>query len=230
MIVVYTAIFGGSDSLKRSPDGADRCVCYTDDEALTGNGWEIVQHKLADPSRGRSAARCLKVTPDWLFPDAAASVWVDGSIEIRDLPRLIHDAAHARIACLPHPDRSCCYDEGREVIRLERAHPSKVGEALALYQREGFAPTRLSTTGLLYRRHAPRVAAFNAMWRDHLDRFGINDQVHVDYCAWKCGIEITDLRGHYRDNPYAVYDRADHHKRRKPQFNVGNRCEDHYLA
>lgn len=230
MIVVYTAIFGGSDSLKRAPAGADRCVCFTDDASLSGNGWEIMRHELPDPSRSRSAARLLKMSPHALFPEAAGSVWVDGSIEITDLPALLQDAAHAFIACLPHPDRASCYDEGREVIRLERAHPSKVGEALDFYRRNGFAPTRLSTTGLFFRRHVGRVVRFNTMWRAHLDRFGTNDQVHVDFAAWKCGIEITYLRGHYRDNPYAVYDRADHHKRRKPQFNPGNRCEEHYLA
>jgi len=228
MIVVYTAVFGGSDSLKKAPP-ADRSVCYTDDRKLAGNGWEIVRREAQKPRR---AARIVKMTPDQLFPEAAASIWVDGSIEIRDWPALLRDIGDAEIACLAHPDRSNCYDEGETVIRLKIAHAlgkSQIRAALAKYRAEGFAPTALSTTGLFYRRHTPKVAAFNRRWSGELDRYGTNDQVHVDYCAWKSGIFVRYLRGHYRDNPYAVYDRVDHHRRRKPQFLPEKECE-HYLA
>jgi hypothetical protein len=227
MIILYTAIFGGSDSLKRAPAGPDRCVCFTDDPAIFGQGWEIV--RPSHYSSGRRAARILKLTPDDLFPDASASIWVDGSIEIRDFTALIADAAGADIACLAHPDRSTCYEEGEAVVRLRIAHRSKVSAALALYRRDGFAPTSLSTTGLLYRRRGPKVAVFNRLWREHLDLYGTNDQVHIDYCAFKTGVPIAYLRGHYRDNPYARYDQVDHHRRRKPQFRLEADCE-HYLA
>ncbi|MGH6742365.1 MAG: glycosyltransferase domain-containing protein, partial [Bradyrhizobium sp.] len=226
MNVVYTAIFGGSDGLKRAPAGPDRCVCFADDEKLTGPGWEIVVWPKAE--RPRRAARLTKMTPHKLFPQAEASVWVDGSIEIYRWDALMTDCADAEIACLAHPDRTNCYDEARTVVRLERAHPSKVDEAIAIYRADGFAPAALSTTGLLYRKHTPAVQAFNELWRDHLDRFGINDQVHADYCAWKVGAKVKHLRGHYRDNPYTFYDRVDHHARRQPQFDQGDRC-DHYL-
>lgn len=228
MIVAYTAIFGGSDRLKAAPIGADRCVCFTDDPKLSSNGWEVVC-QIPPEEKPRRTARVLKMTPHRLFPKATASIWVDGSIAIQDWPALVRDIGGAEIACLAHPDRSNCYDEGRMVIRLERACPSSVKDALELYALAGFRPTALSTTGLFFRRHTDRMAAFNELWRDHLDRFGTNDQVHVDYCAWRTGIQVTHLRGHYRDNPYAAYDKADHHQRRQPQFNPGDRCE-HYLA
>lgn len=226
MIVAYTAIFGESDSLKQAPP-ADRAICFTDVPPAHYLGWEIVRHEHA--GRPRVAARILKMTPHLLFPDAVGSVWVDGSIKITNWQLLMWDAQPHEIACLAHPDRSSCYDEGRTVIRLERANPSSVGDALELYRAEHFEPETLSTTGLLYRKHTHRVQSFNEMWRQHLDRYGINDQVHIDYCAWKTGVPIGYLQGHYRDNPYAAYDRADHHARRKPQFNPGDRCE-HYLA
>lgn len=237
MIVAYTAIFGGSDSLKRAP-AADRCYCYTDEPGFHGfrysetakpfsPGWEIIARPPeASPRR---AARILKMKPQQWFPQATASVWVDGSIEIKDWPGLMADCADADIACLPHPDRNSCYDEGAAVVRLKIAHADRVTAALDLYRADGFAPTRLSTTGLLYRRNTEKVAAFNRLWRDHLDAYGTNDQVHFDYCAWKTGVQVTYLRGHYRDNPYAKYDQADHHRRRKPQFLLEADCA-HYLA
>lgn len=230
MIVLFTAIFGGSDSLKRAPIGPDRCVCYTDDESVPGpsaNGWQIV--RMLAEQKPRRLARVLKMTPQELFPDAEASVWVDGSIEIRDWQQLMQGALGSEIACLAHPDRSTCYDEGKTVVRLKIAHPWRVNQALDLYREDGFAPTSLSTTGLFYRLNTHRVAAFNELWRSHLAAYGTNDQVHVDYCAWKVGVPITHLRGHYRDNPYAKYDQRDHHRRRKPQFRLEADCAD-YLA
>ena len=233
MIVLYTAIFGKSDSLKAAPKGPRRCVCFTDDPILaasgfTGEGWEIILS--ADwGATPRAAARNVKTLSHDLFHDADATVWVDGSIQIKDWPLLMEHCGDASVACLAHPDRSNCYDEARLVVRLERANPSKVAEAIDIYRAEGFASTSLSTTGLMYRRNDPKVAAMNRLWRANLDRFGVNDQVHFDYCAWKTGVPVRHLTGHYRDNPYALYDRLDHHNRRQPQFKPYDRC-DHYLA
>lgn len=220
-MIVYTAIFGASDSLKRPPAGA-QCVCFTDSADLGGQGWEIV--KWAREPHARRTARLLKMTPDALFPEAADSIWVDGSIEIRDLPALLADIGDAEIACFPHHDRASCYAEAKDVVRLRIAGRGKLLAATERYRREGFAPERLSTTGLFYRRHTPNVRAFNRLWREHLVEYGTNDQVHVDYCAWRCGVPITYLRGSYLDNPYAHYDQADHHHRRRPRFRLEKDC------
>jgi hypothetical protein len=213
--VLYTALFGGSDTLKPAPPGPDRCLCFTDDRALSGHGWEMAYSTVAHPRR---AARALKTGAHLLFPEADRIVWVDGSMTITDWPHLVRDVGEAELACLPHPDRATCYEEGDTVIRLRIADPTLIRHALATYRAEGFAPTRLSTTGVLVRRQTTRTAAFNQLWRAQLDRYGTNDQVHVDYCAWRVGLPMTDLQGHYRDNPYMRYDQADHHRRRTPQF------------
>ena len=71
MIVLYTAILGGSDRLHPAPrTGADRCVCFTDDTALerNANGWEIHRWELiATPRREAWLLRCQS---HLLFPDA----------------------------------------------------------------------------------------------------------------------------------------------------------------
>lgn len=215
MIVVYTALFGASDTLKPAPP-ADQCVCFTDDPSLPARGWDV--RVQTPPPHARTAARHLKLRSHELFPDADRVVWADASIEVRDLDRLLEDAGDAELACLAHPDRSTCYEEGATVARLQIAEPPKIEAALAEYRAAGFVPHRLSTTGLLLRRQTPRVAEFNRIWRTHLDEYGTNDQVHVDFCAWRAGIEIRYLAGHYRDNPYMVYDQRDHHRRRRSQF------------
>ena len=229
MIVLYSAIFGGSDSLKRAPP-ADSCVCFTDDPKFAGPGWRVLSREKQD--RPRHAARKLKMSPHLIFPDADAWLWVDGSIEIRNWPLLLRDIGDADIACLPHPDRSTCYAEGETVIRLKIAADrgkDQIRDALAKYRADGFDPKSLSTTGLFYRRNTPAVVAFNELWHGELNAYGTNDQVHVDWCAWKAGVAIKHLRGHYRDNPYAVYDGVDHRRRRQPQFLLEKDCQE-YLA
>jgi alkaline ceramidase TOD1/glycosyltransferase MUCI70-like protein len=213
--VLYTALFGGSDRLKPAPDGPGRCVCFTDDPTLSGPGWTMTRWTVASPRR---AARALKTDAHRLFPAADLIVWADASMTITDWPRLLRDVGDAELACLPHPDRSTCYDEGQTVVRLALAAPTAIARALAGYRAAGFAPTRLSTTGLLVRRQTAAVAAFNDLWQAELDRYGTTrDQVHVDYCAWIVGIPVTYLTGQYRQNPYMVYDQQDHQHRRQPE-------------
>jgi len=228
MIVLYSAIFGGSDRIKRAPKGPDACVVFTDDASLAGSGWCLLYRE--PPPKPRRAARALKMLPHTIFSDADAWLWVDGSIEIKDWPRLMADIGDAEIACLPHPDRSTCYAEGETVIRLKIAHDvarQQVQDAMTKYRAEGFAPTSLSTTGLFWRRNTERVRAFNDLWYEELNRYGTNDQVHVDYCAWKVGVPIKHLSGHYRDNAYSEYDGKDHRKRRQPQFLLERDCQNY---
>jgi len=225
MTVLYTALFGGSDRLKPAPPGPDRALCFTDQADLTGGGWTFVyQPRSAQP---RVSARHVKLSADALFPNADVSVWIDASITLTDWTGLLTDAGGAEVACLAHPDRSTCYAEGETVIRLRIASPARIREALGHYREAGFAPPRLSTTGLLVRRHTPAVAAFNARWREQLDRYGTNDQVHVDYCAWQTGVTVRHLPGDYRANRYMVYDQVDHHARRRPQFLREAECVRH---
>lgn len=238
MIVAYSAIFGDSDSIKPAPP-ADRCVLFTDRVVTEAHGWTVVDYrdtgfrtedKDGNKIRPRVMARTLKLSPMDLFPTADASVWVDGSIAITDWPRLVSECATWEAASFRHPDRDTCYAEAATVIRLQIAHPTKINAAVEYYKAAGFDPSTLSTTGLFYREHNRRVREFCAHWKEHLRRYGTNDQVHVDFCAWLATINIFHLTGHYRDNPYAVYDGTDHRRRRKPQFKLEAECPDDYLA
>lgn len=217
MIVLYSALFGGSDTLKPAPAGPDRCVMFTDNAALAGHGWEFIVEPRSAFTRWQ--ARQKKTTSHLLFPDAEIVVWADASMTIMDWPRLIRDfTPGGDVACLPHPFRNNCYDEGAKCIELKIGGVRNITKALDGMRADGFAPTVLSTTGLFLRRNTDAVRRMNEFWYDHLERFGINDQVHLDYCAWKAGASRVWLAGNYLDNPYMVYDRLDHRKHRKPQY------------
>lgn len=216
MVIVYTAILGGCDSLKAAPKGADRCVCFTDDPALVyaPRGWDIEPFHTTAPRRDAWHLRCV---PHELFDRHVASVWVDASFTVTDLPRLMRAAEGHALSGLRHHSRASCYDEGREVVRVGQADARAVAEQLAGYEGEGFAPTALTISCVLVRANTRKVAAFNDAWdREIRQHAGDNTQISLDYCAWKTGVGVFHLEGVRKDNPYAEHDHADHKRRRKP--------------
>jgi hypothetical protein len=69
---VYTAIFGGYDSLQEAPKAALArgidFICFTDDETLTAPGWEI---RLTSPlyEHPRMSAKHFKALPHIVLPE-----------------------------------------------------------------------------------------------------------------------------------------------------------------
>lgn len=222
MIIVYTAILGGCDSLKPAPNGADRCVCYTDDQqhVTATNGWTIrVWPKAMYEKRkdSRHEAWRLRCVPNHIFVGYDTVVWVDASFMLTDLPGLLRDSDGHELSALRHHKRHSCYDEGVEVVKNGQSYASDVSTQLGCYRREGFKPTELSISCILVRQNTPKVTAFNELWDAEIQKHqGDNTQLSIDYCAWKTGVGVHHLQGARKDNPYAVHDHEDHKRRRKP--------------
>lgn len=217
MVVVYTTIFGQSDSLKRAPSDASRCVCFVDDLARyvgEPRGWELVQHDAPDPRREAWHLRCLSHR---LFPEARKTVWVDASFTLTNLPRLLLDSGGTYLAGLRHHTRKSCYEEGLELVRVGQSDVADVTQQLNGYRQAGFKPSRLTIGCLLVRANTATVAAFNEAWDEEIQQHpGDNCQLSLDYCAWKVGLPVHHLTGVRKDSPYAVHDHSDHKRRRQP--------------
>lgn len=215
-VIVYTTIFGGSDSLKPAPKGVD-AVCYVDwNEPYTlDKRWTLKPcHIEGDPRRTAWHLRCI---PHELFPDADRTIWIDASFTLTNVDRLLKDAGDAEIAALRHHRRSTCYEEGAEVVATGQAELSDVRAQLNGYRRVGFEPTHLSISCILVRANTPAVRNFNLTWDQEINRHpGDNTQLSLDYAAWKQGLTIKALKGSRHDNPYAQHDAKDHKRRRKP--------------
>lgn len=220
--VIYTAVLGGSDTLKQAPvDCADRCYCYTDDPNWTGRdpkGWTFRPWVVIDSPR-RDAWR-IRCRPDLLFPTADQVLWLDASFSMLDIAALFSDAGAADLAGLHHHERRSCFQEGGELIEIGQSSSEDVYAQLGEYTRDGFGrwtPNGLTTSGVLLRRRTPGTLAFNRRWEFEIARYpGDNTQLSLDYSAWKVGLAITHLTGTYPDNPYVLYDGEDHHLHRRP--------------
>lgn len=220
MVIVYTAILGGCDSLKPAPGGAE-CICFTDTDQRDANGWKFIvwpkeSWQVPDPRREAWRLRCV---PHKIFNTYDTVIWVDGSLTLLDLPRLLHDSAVSALSGLKHDNRTDCYHEGRELIDIGQSDPASVNVQLDKYRRAGFKPmrNRLTIACLLVRNNTAKVTAFNELWDAEIQKHpGDNTQLSLDYCAWKQGLSWHHLEGGRHHNPYASHDGADHKRRRKP--------------
>ncbi len=215
LIILFTAILGGSDTLKPAPLGADECVCFTDDFSIPHPGWLLL------PAHGTGAPRPrawqLRCRPHVLFPEADVTVWVDASMLVTNLRGLLADAGQADLAAMHHPERRSYLEEAEELVTVGKATRAGIDRQLAAYQDTGFKPQALTSANVLVRRHTPRVRAFNEAWAQELLTFpDDNAQLSLDYCAWLTGTPIHYVKGSYVANPYSVFDIADHHARWKP--------------
>jgi hypothetical protein len=218
VIVVYTTILGGSDSLKPAPTGADRCVCFVDDVSAYTDamGWELRPYVLngADPRR---TAWNVRSYAHALFPEATRTVWIDASFTLTDFPRLLNDAGDAPLAALRHHARQTAYQEAVELVKCGQATKAEIDAQVKAYRSEGYPGFPLSISCVIVRANTPAVQKFNETWDAEIRKWpGDNTQVSLDYSAWKNGLTITALQGKRKDNPYATHDHADHKKRRRP--------------
>jgi len=223
-VIVYTTIFGQSDSLKPAPAGADRCICFVDYhgrelfDADDTKGWDV--RMIADPMFKQSPRRHawhLRCIPHQLFEDYRRVVWIDASLTLIDLPRVLRDAGDAPIAALRHDERFSPYREGPRLVKIGQALKADIDRQLADYRAEGFAVGHLSIACLIVRDHSARVQRFNATWDAQINKHpGDNTQVSLDYSAWRAGLTIHALQGTRHENPYATHDHLDHRRRRRP--------------
>ena len=112
-IVVYTAIFGNYDKLKKINylEEIFDYVCFTD-QNIKDSTWKIIK---VDSQKYNKVllARIFKFNPHIIFGSFEKSIFIDGSIKINSyLTEFINNYAHnSKIALFKHPTRNCVYKE-----------------------------------------------------------------------------------------------------------------------
>ncbi len=215
MLVVYTAIVGDGDDLRpplSDQPGDARLVCFTDRKFPDPGPWEVRPvHKVVRDAR--RTARWHKLNSHLLFPQAEATVWVDGSMQLKvPATRLVEEglAGHNVLAAFRHPDRDCVYDEHVACRRLRKDHPVLMQRQMDHYKFLGYPPKNgLAETGCVVR--TPGAAGFEREWWAMLDRFSHRDQLSFDFAAWRLKVAYGRLPGSARKSPFFQFHP---HKRR----------------
>jgi GT2 family glycosyltransferase len=186
-LVVYTAIFGETDNLllpERIEPEVDY-VCFTDRPRNDYGVWQIraAPYHHPDPTR---VARWIKTHPHDLFPDHETAVWLDANIILKGDVRA-HAEKVARngadLGLVPHPHRSCFYDEAEACKRLKKDSAKIIDIQVARYREGGLPESQpLFETGFMVvplRREGTATALHD--WWQEIERFSRRDQLAL---AW----------------------------------------------
>lgn len=197
-MIVATAIYGGYDPLRPHPPHPDveAWICYTDDPALRCDGWETVLEPARYP-HPRLSAKWRKCHP----PDAAQSIWVDGSVRVDDpayIDMLCGLLNAADMALFPHPDRDNIRDEAAASLDI---HPAKYAGLDMASQVDRYAARKdIDRLGLwasttFARNHTPDVVAMGAAWFAHCDLATYQDQLSLPVLLDDYGLRVAPIVG-----------------------------------
>lgn len=198
-LVVYTAISGGYDALKRPAVLPRDCdfVCFTDDPDLRSDVWQMRPFDMfhVDPTR---MARYVKTHPHVYFPDHEHSIWVDANLLLRGDVRAFVDALSDErpFAAFVHPHRDCVYAEADEIVARGGLDDERVvRRQVDGYRREGHPEhAGLVETNVLVRRHDdPRVVALMTAWWREIDNGSKRDQLSLPVVARRAGFDVAPL-------------------------------------
>lgn len=213
-VVVITCTLGPTDPLQTPSliaEGVDY-FCVTDRVLPTSSVWRPIQYTFTgDPARAaRRVKLCMHEIVKEVAPDCDVYVWVDAAYELHVDPRVfIPGVLRADFALLVHPRRTSIIDEAAAILKRDKPpHPARevLERQVDRYLGERYPDTALSSTGLFVRRNDVRTIRFNQAWWTEFSAYQhTRDQMSFDYTAWKRGMSIHYLEGHYRANPYATW-------------------------
>jgi hypothetical protein len=162
--IVYTAIIGGYDRLRKQPQAGDEFKAFVDWRITRAvKPWKIANHKLAFSS-DILTAKWYKMMPHKLFPDCDYSLWIDGSVEIignHTVSQLVDKYMQdADMVAFKHRWRNCIYDEACECIKHRRGDKDAIYRQVNQYTQEGYPSNNgLIEAPVLLRRHNEAVKA-----------------------------------------------------------------------
>lgn len=205
MKVIYTAVTNNRDSPHAQTAVGWSKIAFTDGPCYPG--WECrpVSSACADGYRN---AKIHKILTHEYLPDANYSLWIDGNIDVScDIDVLIDKYLQdCDVAFHQHPERTCIYDEAKEVIRLGKDIPSLVQPQMERYETHGYpAGHGLIAGGVILRRHTETVRRLNIDWWSEIQRGSCRDQLSFNYVAWALDVPYAIINSHYYNGPLFTY-------------------------
>ena len=206
-MIVYTCVFGDTDRLQEPLVKTQaRLICFTD-QPIQSKGWGIIRvDRLEAPKR---ECRKYKQRPYTVFPGESVTLWIDAPFALRVDPLVLAQKYPGEMTAFVHDKRKRITDECEAIIRAGKALPEAVRAQLAAYKADGFdtdhdPQKKIHNGGALLRRHTSRMEEFGERWHHEVQTRTLRDQMSIDYCASKIGLEINDFAGTVHQNPYFI--------------------------
>ena len=226
-VAVYTCITGGYDNLKSVRDQGKifDFICFSDKVIPNASklGWKIrpIPAELSHLSKVKQQ-RVVKICPHRYLPEYKASIWIDGSFEVKnDLYGVIAlvDFAKTPIWTRHHPVRDCIYDEIKVCRDKGLVAKELCDQIESRYKSENYPCHHgLTETNILVRLHSdPKCQSLCEKWVDELVEWSHRDQLSFEYVCWKVGVSCGHLLmlQSLRSNRYVVQHK---HVGKRPDF------------
>jgi hypothetical protein len=218
-IAIITAIYDNYDVLKPIVDQSVdvEWICVTDGpdiKPLSNLGWKIIYEPRPHlhPNRAAKTPKCLP----WLYTDAAASIWIDASYQVKS-PTFAEEAISYAdpIAQFVHPWRDCIYTEANESIKLPKYKneiQSLIDQTI-LYAKADQHPINwgLWATGVIARLHTPDVIQFGFDWLADIHNFSFQDQISHPPNMRRNSLRPTKFPGTHLSNDWLDYQGSGRH-------------------
>lgn len=206
-IVVYTAIFGGYDTLKDpvcKPDGVD-FICYTDSNNLKSDVWKIVKVNVDNLSPSIYNRRLKLLYPYTELKGYDYSLYVDGSIQIKsDVFTFLAKYIDKKPVLMnfKHPSNDDIFKEMISCIKEGRGNAEKLIEQYNIYINDGMPRYYgLSDNKIILRdNHSQLGEILMNEWLDHVVKYSGRDQVCLSYVLWKHNIHYNYFEENIEDN------------------------------
>lgn len=184
-MIVYTCVTNNVDDIsafshKRFVDLDADYVIFTD-KRITVPGWSV--KSIARSYGNTKTSRWHKINSHILFPNAQATIWIDGN----QIPNGegINIIKSGPIGTFKHPKRDCIYDEFEACLKMNKDLECNMRPQIELYEKMGY-PRRngLAETCCIFREHTKEISEFNSLWWEHVIKYSHRDQLSFDFIAY----------------------------------------------
>ena len=217
-VAIITAIRDDYDTVKPAlhQDGVETEWVFVTDHELPARraeqlGWRGVVEEHHPATHPNLVAKRPKMLP-WLYTDAEASIWIDGSFQVTS-PTFAFDVMRFAdpIAQFVHPWRDCIYEEAEESARLVKYAHLPVLEQVEAYRPRHPEHWGLWAAGVIARRHNRTIRALGYLWLDQCRRWTYQDQLSEPPVLHEVGLRPTALPGNHLDNAWLSYQGSGRH-------------------
>lgn len=191
MIHIWSAIYGDYDKPKplRILMGEFSGVLWTDRPSQIAEGWYECNSPLTQIPTPMLKAKAWKtINPSKYIQDGSVFIWLDGSMTVTD-PNLIAKCIEALgeddASFMPHPWRSCLFEEGVYSLQFDRYRNCGIGKQMEVYRNAGIPPNcGLIATGFFVIRMVDWTRKLLADWWEECLKCH-QDQISLPFLLWQ---------------------------------------------
>ncbi|MBD5336431.1 MAG: DUF616 domain-containing protein [Bacteroides sp.] len=218
--VVYTAVFGGYDTIEEPMIVNPNLdyFAFTDSDLPKDSVWkkfDLSKYKHLKDLDSYHLAKYIKMFPYEFFPNHDFSIWIDGNVQlIADTYPLAIMSHGSPMATYSNPIHDCIYTEAKYMVFQGRLPKFESDIQLNEYKQAGFPKHfGMREFSIIYRDHSSQEC-YDMMkqWWEQVNSHTMRDQLSLPFILWKNGKSIDYIRclgENWRWNPR--FKQKEHH-------------------